>query len=195
MENEVWKDIPSYEGLYQISNLGRVKSLKRKVYAGRGKMRWQYERILSDKKTNGNGYKVVNLRKNGKGTNKYIHRLVAETFIENTNNYKCINHKDENKNNNRAENLEWCTYKYNNRYNDKHIKTGKKLINNKSISKRILQLDENDNIIKEYPSIAEASRTFGVSNQVINDCLKGKQKHSAGYKWKYAEDQFVKNKC
>lgn len=83
MENEVWKDIPNYEGLYQVSNLGRIKSLKRKVYAGRNRIRWQYERILSNNKTNGNGYKVVSLNKNGESKNKYIHRLVAEAFISN----------------------------------------------------------------------------------------------------------------
>ena len=88
MENEVWKDIPDYEGLYQVSNLGRIKSLKRKVHAGRNRIRWQYERILSNNKTNGNGYKVVSLNKNSRGKNKYIHRLVAESFIPNPNNYK-----------------------------------------------------------------------------------------------------------
>ena len=85
---EIWKDIKGYEELYQVSNLGRIKSLKRKVYAGNGKMRWQYERIMSNKKTNGNGYNIVSLNKNGKSKNRYVHRLVAEMFIENNNNYK-----------------------------------------------------------------------------------------------------------
>lgn len=188
MDKEIWKDIVGYEGLYQVSNFGRVKSLKRKVYAGRGKMRWQYEKIMSDNKTNGNGYKIVSLVKDGKQKNKYIHRLVAEAFLENSNNYPCINHKDENRGNNNINNLEFCTYKYNNTYNDTHIKRGLNNRNNK-YSKKILQLDDNDKIINIFPSISEAGRKLNVSFQAISDCLNGKQKHSAGYKWKYAEEQ------
>lgn len=188
MDKEIWKDIVGYEGLYQVSNLGRVKSLKRKVYAGRGKMRWQYEKILSNKKENGNGYKIVNLFKNGKGKNKYIHRLVAESFLENQNNLPQINHKDENKSNNCVNNLEYCTCQYNCTYNNLHIRRGLKSRNNK-MSKKIYQLNENNKILKEYPSISEASRQVNVSFQAISDCLNGKQKHSAGYKWKYVEKE------
>jgi len=186
MNKEIWRDIVGYEGLYQVSNLGRVKSLKRKVYAGRNKMRWQYEKILSNNKTNGNGYKIVSLSKHGKSQNKYIHRLVAEAFLENKNNYKYINHKDEDKSNNCVNNLEFCTAQYNSTYNNLHIRNGLKNRNNK-YSKKILQLDDNNNVIKEYPSIKEAGRQMNISYQAISDCLNGKQNHSAGYKWKYAE--------
>jgi hypothetical protein len=72
MENEKWKDIQGYEQLYQVSNLGRIKSLKRKVYAGRGRMRWQHERIMSNNKTNGNGYIVVSLNKESKSKNNAV---------------------------------------------------------------------------------------------------------------------------
>ena len=191
MENEVWKDIPNYEGLYQVSNLGRVKSLKRKVHAGRNRIRWQYERILSNNKTNGNGYKVVSLNKNSRGKNKYIHRLVAEAFISNPNNLPQVNHKDENKQNNCVDNLEWCTCQYNSTYNDLHIKNGIKNRNNK-YSKPIYKLDEKNNILETYPSISEASRKNGISYQAISDCLRGIQKHSAGYKWKYADEEYLK---
>ena len=184
---EIWKDINDYEGLYQVSNLGRIKSLKRKVDAGNGKMRWQYERIMSNKKTNGNGYNIVSLHKNGKSKNKCVHRLVAEMFIKNTNNYKYINHKDENKQNNCVNNLEWCTAQYNVTYNNLHIRKGIKNRNNK-YSKRINRLDEENNILETYPSINEASRKMGVSVRTISKCLNGKQKHSAGYKWKYADE-------
>ena len=192
MENEVWKDIVGYEGLYQVSNLGRVKSLKRKVYAGRNRMRWQHERIMSNNRTNGNGYIIVSLNKESKSETKYVHRLVAESFIENPNNYKYINHKDENKSNNKVSNLEWCTAQYNSTYNDLHIRNSKKMINNPKISKKIYQLDEDNNIINVFPSISEASRQFNVSNQAISDCLRGIQKHSAGYKWKYADEELQK---
>ena len=189
---EIWKDIQGYEGCYQISNLGRVKSLKRKVYAGMGKMRWQYERILSENKTNGNEYHIASLCKNSTEKNYYIHKLVAEAFIPNPNNYRYVNHKDENKHNNCVDNLEWCTAQYNATYNDIHIKKGLKYRNNKQ-SKKIYQLDEEENVIKLFPSISEASRQLGVSDQAISDCLRGIQKHSAGYKWKYA-DVIVKSK-
>ena len=187
MYKEEWKDIKGYEGLYQVSNLGRVKSLKRKVYAGRGRMRWQYEKILSKNKTNGNGYKVVSLNKEGKSQNKYIHRLVAETFLENPCNYRYINHKDEDKSNNCFDNLEFCTAQYNSTYNNLHIRKGLKIRNNK-YSKKILQLNDNNEVINIFPSISEASRKLNVSYQAISDCLRRKQLHSAGYKWEYAYD-------
>lgn len=192
MENEVWKDIVGYEGLYQVSNLGRVKSLKRKVYAGRNRMRWQYERILSNNKTNGNGYIVVSLNKESKSKNKYVHRLVAEAFLENTNNYKYINHKDQNTFNNNVNNLEFCTAQYNSTYRDAHIKRGLKFRNNLVNSKKVYQLDENENIIKEFPSMAEASRELGTNHTSIYACLNGKQKHAFGYKWKYADEELQK---
>lgn len=192
MENEVWKDIVDYEGLYQVSNLGRVKSLKRKVYAGRNRMRWQYERILSNNKTNGNGYIVVSLNKESKSKNKYVHRLVAEAFLENPNNYKYINHKDQNTFNNNANNLDFCTAQYNSTYRDAHIKRGLKFRNNLVNSKKVYQLDENENIIKEFPSMAEASRELGTNHTSIYACINGKQKHAFGYKWKYADEELQK---
>ena len=192
MENEVWKDIVGYEGLYQVSNLGRVKSLKRKVYAGRNRMRWQYERILSNNKTNGNGYIVVSLNKESKSKNKYVHRLVAEAFLENPNNYKYINHKDQNTFNNNVNNLEFCTAQYNSTYRDAHIKRGLRFRNNLVNSKKVYQLDENENIIKEFPSMAEASRELGTNHTSIYACLNGKQKHAFGYKWKYADEELQK---
>ena len=91
---EVWKDIKDYEGLYQISNLGRVKSLNRIDSLGRN-VPEKIKAIVD----NGNGYKVVNLKRNGKQKLCTVHRLVAEAFIPNPDNLPCINHKDENKTN------------------------------------------------------------------------------------------------
>ena len=96
---EIWKDIKGYEGLYQVSNFGNVKSLERRVNSCNGGRNKKEKYIIST--DNGNGYKKVGLSKNHKRKNYYVHRLVAEAFIENLNNYKEVNHKDNNKDNNR----------------------------------------------------------------------------------------------
>ena len=100
---EVWKDVVGYEGLYMVSNLGRVKSL-----------RGNKERIL--KGYYHRGYRRVDLYKNGVMKHWRIHRLVAQAFIDNPNNYPVVNHRDEDKSNNRVDNLEWCTHEYNVNY-------------------------------------------------------------------------------
>ena len=102
MEKEIWKDVLHYEGLYQISNLGRVWSV--------------YKQDFKVPHTKDNGYQFVQLYKNGKMRNEHLHRLVALTFIPNPNNLPQVNHKDEDKTNNTVGNLEWCDVKYNNNY-------------------------------------------------------------------------------
>jgi len=119
---EIWKDIPEYEGLYQVSNFGNIKSLKRTIMC---RCKNQYkefsleytreEKIIKGRKDK-DGYLLVNLCKNGKHKNHRIHRLVAQAFIINPNNYKEINHKNENKQDNNIYNLEWCDSKYNSNY-------------------------------------------------------------------------------
>lgn len=107
---ERWRDIKGYEGLYQISNCGRVKSLK-----------YCKEKILKSIKSS-NGYLQVNLYKDGKRKYFLVHRLVATAFIYNIENYSQINHKDEIKSNNYVSNLEWCDYSYNNNYGTRNKK-------------------------------------------------------------------------
>ena len=112
---EEWRSIPGYEGLYEVSSYGRVKSLEISYIKKNGIMDHKPEIILSPK-NNGTGYFIVCLYKNK--THKYylIHRLVALTFIPNPDNLPCVNHLDEDKTNNRVDNLEWCTEKYNSNY-------------------------------------------------------------------------------
>ena len=129
---EIWKDIEGYEGLYQVSNKGRVKSLSRLVVRV-GKPNYiTKEKILKCSELKGTGYPAVSLGSNNNFKSMLVHRLVAQAFIPNPDNLPCVNHKDETRNNNDVRNLEWCTQKYNCNYgtarqrNSLHNK-GKKL--------------------------------------------------------------------
>ena len=172
---EEWKPIPGYEGLYEVSNYGRVRSYKR---SSKGK-------ILSPGNTgnNGSGYLFVTLCKDGKAKPCTVHRLVADAFIPNPNKLSQVNHKDENKQNNYFGNLEWCSQAYNNSYG---TRTQRMAENN---SKPVLQLDKQGNVIKEWPSMSRAAESFGVlpKRSHIIDCLKGRHKTAHGYMWKYAD--------
>ena len=147
--NECWKDIEGYEGLYQVSNLGRVKSLRRSAVLGKN-IREVKEKIIKPFITN-KGYYQILLSKKGKTSHKYVHRLVAMAFIPNPNEYIIINHKDENPLNNCVDNLEWCDYSYNNNYGNRNKIVSDKMTNGK-LSKQVLQLTLNGDFIKEYPS-------------------------------------------
>ena len=161
-ENEVWKPIKGYEGLYEVSNLGNVKSLPRKSTC-------KNERILKpcvDLK----GYLEVVLSKNSKHKTYRIHRLVADTFIPNINNQPMVNHKDENKMNNQVSNLEWCDNKHNIRY---------------SLSKQIVRIGK-DGTSKVYDTMTDVvDDGFRLAHVV--SCCKGKRKTTGGYSWQYLE--------
>lgn len=178
MENcEVWKDIPGYEGLYQVSNLGRVKSLD---YHRTGK-----EKVLNPG-TNHKGYLFVVLCKNGKTKNYAVHRLVGQIFISNPNNLPCINHRDECRINNIYTNLEWCTYSYNNNYGNRNKKAllTKKKNNSYTVERPIVQIDLNNIPVKIWNSISDAGRN-GFSIGHISHCCHNKQKIHKGYKWMF----------
>ena len=159
---EVWKDIPGYEGIYQVSILGRVKSFDRVVIR---KNKPEY--VLSGKvlkhHDNGKGYKTVSLCKNGKPKTTYIHRLVAELFVPNPNNLPEINHKDENKANNKANNLEWCSAKYNKNYGNRAKKFGI------SRGTPVMCVETG----KIYYNCGEAGRKTGISRTRIWACCSG----------------------
>lgn len=163
---EIWKQIKGYEGLYEVSNLGRVKSL----CAGR----WGYEMIRKPVKDK-DGYLTVNLKKDGKYECAKIHRLVASAFVPNPNDFPQVNHRDENKQNNSAENLEWCTAKYNNTYNNKHHK----------YFKPIIQKNLDGTEVKRYKSVNDASEETGISAACISGVLSGRRRKTGGYLWAY----------
>ena len=116
---EIWKDIDGFNGLYQVSNLGNVKSLDRCVLTRGANHESQFIKGRMLKLNGGRKYPQVILCKDGKTYGRLVHRLVATAFIPNPDNLPCINHKDENPKNNHVDNLEWCTYQYNNTYNNR----------------------------------------------------------------------------
>ena len=175
---EIWKDIEGYEGLYQISNLGNVKSVERIVKRGPN-FKPVRERLLSvgDK----DGYKHVILSKNGKPKTGWVHRLVAEAFLSNPDKLPVVNHKDENPANNCVENLEWCTHSYNNSYNDARIKA--------AVDKRkpVLQYTKDGKFIREWSHAREAAESLGLNKRAIYECCVGRSRTSGGYIWKRKE--------
>lgn len=130
---EIWKDIAGYEGLYQVSNLGSVKSIDRKVF-GKEHLFVQFKKgKIKKAHLSGKGYLKVVLYKENKPKRCYVHRLVAETFLNNPNNLPQVNHKDENKLNNNVSNLEWCTNKYNCNYGTKNERMINTRLKNKTL--------------------------------------------------------------
>ena len=168
---EEWRDIKGFEGKYMVSNLGRVKSLN---YNRTGK-----EGIMKGV-DNSYGYLQVKLHKEGKRKNYLVHVLVATAFLDNPQNLPIINHKNEIKSDNRVSNLEWCSYSYNNSYNDKGKKIGEKL------SKPVLAIHKINGLILEFSSIMEAERETGINNGGITQCCQGKRNSAGDFYWMYA---------
>lgn len=167
---EIWRDIPGYAGIYQVSNLGNIKRL-----AGHNGRYSQSEHLL--KTTIGkNGYLHVTLTKNSKCKCFAVHKIVALVFVFNPYKFHWINHKNEIKNDNRAENLEWCTARYNNHYGMAESKNYKPVIGISVIDGTELHFD----------SIKDASKTLGINAPNIGSCCHGKRKTAGKYKWEFA---------
>lgn len=173
---EIFKNIIGYEGLYQISNYGNVKSLN---YHNTNK-----SQLLKPSK-NKYGYLRVTLCKNNKTKSYSIHRLVAISFIQNPNHYSIINHKDENPSNNNVENLEWCTCKYNSNYGTRNnrIKQNNILTKRKYYAKQV-GCYKNNILIKKYPAVIDVEKDGFIATLVVKVC-KGKRLTHKGYNWKY----------
>ena len=157
---EVWKDINGYEGLYQVSNKGRVRNT---------------QSILKTFEC-GSGYREIILTKCHKRTPKLIHRLVAEAFLPNTESKREVNHKDGNKHNNDVSNLEWVTPSENQSHS-------RKVLGSKSFQRRVIC----EELQQTFESIKEASDAFGLKSPLIWKCCNGKQITTGGYHWRYAD--------
>lgn len=186
---EIWKDIEGYEGYYQVSNLGRVKSLFRQVKHSEGNIRNNHERILKNQH-DGGGYPMVGLHKNSKTKAMKVHRLVMLAFKDNPHNKPEVNHIDENKNNNRLDNLEWVTKKENENHGTKRERckanTNYKIIAMKN-SKKVRQISADGELIKEWDSLAQIYRDKGYSKGNISQACNGIYKGILyGCRWEYA---------
>ena len=179
---EEWRDIKGFEGYYQISNMGRVKSLERMKRSGLngGCYVTVPEKILEGV-DNGYGYLQVSLSKDGKDKNYLVHRLVAQAFISNPNNLPEVNHISEDKSDNKAENLEWCGRAYNINYGTRNQRMAEKN------SKPIFSVDKESGLIMWWQSAREASRQTGIAQSSISACLKGRKKSAGGHIWFYAD--------
>lgn len=188
--NEEWKPIKGYEGLYEISNFGRVRSIEIKG-KGIGKGKSRKGGLLSvHLRCKKKKYYCVHLSSNGKNENKAIHFLVMDAFLPNPNPeiYDEINHIDEDPSNNCLSNLEWCDSKYNNRYGtckQRGLET-KKQKGSCNAEKSVQQFTLDGQFVKEYKSISECCRINNYNAACICECCKGRQKTAYGYIWKYA---------
>lgn len=169
---EIWKDIVGYEGLYQVSNLGRVKSLDRYVGHNKGGKRLYKGSIIKQGLCK-QGYYIVQLCKNNKAKTKRVNRLVAQAFLDNPNNLPQVNHIDKNKYNNKVENLEWITSKDNTRY---------------SRCLKVDQYDLENNYIRTWESASDVHSELNYNISNIHQCCRNKRRTAHNYIWKFHKD-------
>ena len=190
MDREVWKPVKGYEGQYEVSNLGGVRSVDRIVLMSNGRLRHIKGKSITPHKSN-TGYYLCDLYKENRRKNVLLHRMVAEAFIPNENNLPCVNHIDNNRENCISDNLEWCTQSYNMKYSydttDRKSKMNWKSGRENKNSKPVLMYSRDGKFIKRFDCICDAERELNILNNSIVACLKNRYKSAGGYIWKYAE--------
>lgn len=189
---EIWKPVVGWEGLYEVSSFGRVRSKFRYV-KNRSSIRPVRQKIIASQ-IGKNGYLSVGLS-NGITKRKYVHRLVCEAFIPNTEKLPQVNHKDGNRLNNYLWNLEWCTQKDNLNEPQRIEKIRQNALDcrNKGNSKPVMQFDMSGRLIAEYPSLHEAERATGILQDRISQACRKKASHitCSGYIWKFDCDNLT----
>ena len=177
---EIWKDIKGYEGYYQISSFGRVRSLDR--FDGfKNNIKGKLIKCFLSK----TGYVRVSLSKNQKYKKFQVHRLVAQAFIENKNNFSQVNHIDEKRDNNNVNNLEWCSAKYNSNYGNRPKRISK------IKSKPVISIS-GSGLMRYFKSARKASEVLGVEFKNISAVANGKRNHTGGYRFMFYELKEVK---
>lgn len=180
MINEVWKSIDGYDGYYEVSNLGNIRSVDRCVIASNGAKKYFKGQQLKTWHSH-NGYVLCNLKKNGKSKTVRVNRIVAQTFIPNPYNHPVINHINFDKDDNCVDNLEWCSHKYNINYTYNNCMS--------KSQKHVLKLDPYTlQVLDEYISLADAARNNNCYFQNISRCCYNKDYKCGGYKWRFAND-------
>lgn len=182
---EIWKPVVGYEGLYEVSSFGRVKSLPIVLKRNSGSFK-RGEKILSNQ-VGTHGRLEISITKNGVPKRVSVHRLVAIAFIPNPDNKETVNHIDGNPKNNHVDNLEWMSVSDNIRHGFKNGLIPYMKKNRKDISKPIIQLTQDGEFVNEFPSIMEANRQLGFAHSNISIVLTGKNKLAYGYQWKFKD--------
>lgn len=182
---EEWRPVVGYEGFYEVSNLGNVRSIA--VYS------YKYKRVIQRRvptikvqETTHDGYKRVTLCYYGKKKHWMVHRLVALAFIPNQDNLPEVNHRNENTANNYVSNLEWCSRTYNANYGTLPKRIKERMNTSHPTAKAVYQYKMDGTFITAYPSLNEAGRAVGLTGNAIQKVCKGKNKSAAGFKWCYA---------
>ena len=184
---EEWRPCKCFEPFYEVSNTGKVRSVA--VWSDK------YQRIIKrpvskikKQETTKDGYKRVVLCYYGKHHHCAVHRLVAQAFIPNPNELPCVNHKDENTQNNNVDNLEWCSWEYNSNYGTLPKRISERMTANHPKSKVVYQYYLDGTFITAYPSANEAARSIGTaSGNMITRACRGQAKTAGGYKWSYTK--------
>lgn len=181
-EVEIWKGVKGLEGIYEVSNKGRIRSLDRIEVMKNGVARPRAGRIIKPS-IKANGYYCFHFSIKGKTKEASVHRMVADAFIPNPLKLPCVNHKDRNKLNNNVENLEWCTYRYNSMYQgarERAVETRN--------CRKVKQFSKEGEFIMEHKSEAAAAKAMGLSVGNLSSTLHGLQKTFGGYIWRYSDE-------